>query len=54
MYVGLYVCMYVCKYVCMYVCMYVSMCVFFFIKHAPLHCVILHAMLPLISLFFVL
>jgi len=27
---------------------------FYFIKHAPLHCVILHAMLSLISLLFVL
>jgi len=63
MYVRLYVYVCVCLYyvcVCVYVRMYVKMCVcmyllfYLFIKHAPLHCVILHAMLSLISVLFVL
>jgi len=39
--------------VCMYISVYV--CIFLFsFKHAPLHCVILHAMVALIYLLFIL
>jgi len=61
-----YVCLYVCACMCVcvwryectvcYECMYVCMYFFYFIsfKHAPLHCVILHAVVVYIYLFFIL
>jgi len=45
---------YVCMCVCTYVYMYVCMCFLSSYKHAPLNCVILHAVLALIYLLFIL
>ena len=49
--VGMYVCVYVCTYIRMYVCT-VSMYVCFLLlkQHAPLHWVILHAMVQINAL----
>jgi hypothetical protein len=61
MYLCMYACKYVCTYLCTYVCMYVStyvstyvrmyVCMYFFIfivkEHAPLHWVILHAVVQI-------
>jgi hypothetical protein len=57
-YICMYVRMYLCMYVCVRMCVYVRMNVFFIyllsFKHAPLHCVILHAVLAYSYLLFIL
>ena len=57
----MYMCIYLCSdvykfvvFICIYIFVYVFMYLYlFFIKPAPLRCVILHAMNSFISLFFV-